>query len=343
MPFPFEKPLAVVASEGLMLDTNPANPSTWHVHRQGPMPRMVLLCKLLIVSSSIFSILAFATDDDILDTSIYGITFNCRFCPFVARDGTSTSRAVCKLWNRRNNEAALLTYREVVYDIDLTKIKFQDGVLCLYQNQRPITARSKRGLFPGHLTTNIEHREAALANNQCTTAMALLGRLTRKLLEGVASTIEVLDLHVGKPLIPTKLVPGPDSSGLPHTVLKVVRLFANEAWIIDTAGCQYGFRDVLVPFEKYVADKSCRISSEPTTYDATETKDLDYFSTLPFLNRTRAQREDKKLERQARLHFAIFVNTLVSKDMLNGSATEFKDKFDSFVYELKLHMLNLAN
>jgi hypothetical protein len=126
-------------------------------------------------------------------------------------------------------------------------------------------------------------------------------------------------------------------------VLKVGRLFANEAWILDTTGCQYGFRDVLVPFKKYVEDKSCRISGEPTTYDASETKDLDYFLTLPFLNRTRAQREDKKLERQARLHFAVFVNTRVSKDMLNGSAAEIKDKLESFVYELKLHMLNLAN
>ncbi len=121
------------------------------------------------------------------------------------------------------------------------------------------------------------------------------------------------------------------------------RLFADEAWIIDTAGCQYGFRDVLVPFEKYIADKSCRFSSDPTTYDATETKDLDYFSTLPFLNRTRAQREDKKLERQARLHFAVFVHTRVIKDILSGSAAEFTVKFDNFVYELKVHMLNLAN
>jgi hypothetical protein len=126
-------------------------------------------------------------------------------------------------------------------------------------------------------------------------------------------------------------------------VLKVGRLFADEAWILDTAGCQYGFRDVLVPFEKYVAEKSCRILNEPTTYNATETKDLDYFSTLPLLNRTRAQREDKRLERQARLHFAVFVNTHSSNDILNGSAVEFKDKFDSFVHELKLHMLNLAN
>jgi hypothetical protein len=81
-------------------------------------------------------------------------------------------------------KAALLTYREVVYDIDLIKIELQGDVLCLHQNLRSISARAKRGPFPGHLTTNIQHREAALANNQCTMAMALLGRLTRKLLKG---------------------------------------------------------------------------------------------------------------------------------------------------------------
>ena len=84
-------------------------------------------------------------------------------------------------------KAALLTYREIVYDIDLTKIQYQDGVLYLHQNQRPITVPSKRGLFPAHLTTDVHHKEAALANNQCTTAMALLGRLTPKLLEGEPS------------------------------------------------------------------------------------------------------------------------------------------------------------
>ena len=104
----------------------------------------------------------------------------------------SNHKAHCRALERRKKllrtanilKAALLTYRELVYDVDLTKIQFQDGVLCLYQNQRSITTRSKRGLFPMHLTTNIDHKEAALANNQCTTAMALLGRLTRKLLQG---------------------------------------------------------------------------------------------------------------------------------------------------------------
>jgi hypothetical protein len=152
-----------------------------------------------------------------------------------------------------------------------------------------------------------------------------------------------LDIRIGKPWIPTKLVLGPDSSDVPHTVLKVGRLFANEAWILDTAGFQYGFQEVLVPFEKYFTDKSGQIMSNPTTSDATETKDLDFFATLPFMNRTRAQQEDKNLERQARLHFPVFVDTHVSKDILNGSTTQFKDKLDSFMRELKLHMLNLGN
>ena len=89
-----------------------------------------------------------------------------------------------------------MIYRKVVYDVDLTKIKFQDGVLCLHQNQRSITTQSKYGFFLVHLTTNIDYKEAALANNQCTTAMALLGRLTRKLLEG---EIDPQDCHLGKP------------------------------------------------------------------------------------------------------------------------------------------------
>ena len=67
----------------------------------------------------------------------------------------------------------------------------------------------------------------------------------------------------------------------------------------------------------------------PTTYDATETMDLDYFSTLPFMNMTRAQREDLKLERKARLHFADFVTSSISKDILNGSTDEFRAKMDN--------------
>jgi hypothetical protein len=97
------------------------------------------------------------------------------------------------------------------------------------------------------------------------------------------------------------------------------------------------------PLHKYVAERSCWLLRQPTTYDATETKDLDYFLTVSFMNRTRAQQENLKAERHACLRFAIFVDTYVKKDMLNGSAAEFDPKFDSSVRALKLHMLSLAN
>jgi hypothetical protein len=191
--------------------------------------------------------------------------------------------------------------------------------------------------------------------------MALSGRMTRKLLEGeaipgsiiilvsqdlrnlgTASTIEVLDVHIGKPRVRTKLVPGPESTNCPHTVLKVRSLSGNETWILDPAGCQYGFREVLVPFEKYLADKSAKVVSEPTTYEWTETKDLDFFSTIKAMNKAQAQREDREVERQAREHFAVFVDKHVSKSMLNGTASEFESKLDSFAQELKVHMQQLT-
>lgn len=81
-------------------------------------------------------------------------------------------------------KAAVLTYKEIVYDLDLTKIEFNDGALFLHHKPRSISSGPKRGPFPDQITENIEHKQAALLKNQSTTAMALLGPLTRKLLPG---------------------------------------------------------------------------------------------------------------------------------------------------------------
>jgi hypothetical protein len=141
---------------------------------------------------------------------------------------------------------------------------------------------------------------------------------------GMASTIEVLDVHIGKPRLPTKLVSGPDASTVSHTVLKVRLRSTRDAWIVDTAGSQYGFMDVLVPYDKYIADNSCLITSTPVTHDWTETKDLDHYATIEFMNQWRAQREDLRAERKARLHFADFVDECVEEELLGGSAAEWK-------------------
>ena len=80
-------------------------------------------------------------------------------------------------------KTALMTYREVLYDLDLRKIELRDGILWLHQNPVPTTTRMIRRPFPIDVTNNVDYKEAVLAYLQRTKAMSLLGRLTKKLLE----------------------------------------------------------------------------------------------------------------------------------------------------------------
>jgi hypothetical protein len=112
------------------------------------------------------------------------------------------------------------------------------------------------------------------------------------------------------------------------------------------AGCQYGFREVLVPFEKYFEEHSYQDLNRSEPYDATETKDIDHFQTLPFMTAINLQRKKLKAERAARLHFAAFVKALVNEDggagfnrhMLSGSTPEFQARLTRFVGNLNVHM-----
>lgn len=150
--------------------------------------------------------------------------------------------------------------------------------------------------------------------------------------------MEVVDLHLGRRPMPVRLIPGPDPSTCPHTVLKVGCPVAGETWILDVTACQYGFREVLAPYDGYMAERACRSVERPVAYDATETKDLDYFATLPFMIQTRAQRENLTHERQARLRFAEFVQTRVRAHLLEGANAAFQEKLEAFALAVKLHM-----
>ncbi|KAJ7636661.1 hypothetical protein FB45DRAFT_907040 [Roridomyces roridus] len=247
--------------------------------------------------------------------------------------------------------AALLAYRERFFDIPLSKIELgKDGaVLYLYRDVSPRP-------FPNGLTHDSKHKEAALTHNMCTLAFAMLGPLTRKLLAGVASSIESLDLQIEKPVFRTHLVEyladGIDSNGGPHTVL-IVRLHNNEAWIIDTAGTQYGFKEVLVPFERYIKDRASSnfVNGPPTKYTACETTDLDFMKEF-FPDYPKAGLDILEKEKKARLHFARFVENRVgvrkgrdlkdsvfdpSKDF-GGSKEEFDTKFGELMKEMKRHL-----
>jgi len=147
-----------------------------------------------------------------------------------------------------------------------------------------------------------------------------------------------VDLSIAHPVLKVRLNPGPFPDTCPHTVLKIRQVLTGEIWILDTTGCQYGFRDVLLPMEQYLHDTTGQVIGDPKAYDAHETTDLDYFSTLPFMNQSQAQRQDRALERRARLHFAAFVDRRVGNGMLCGSEEDFEAKFSDFVENLRSHL-----
>ncbi|KAJ7167968.1 hypothetical protein C8R46DRAFT_996159 [Mycena filopes] len=246
--------------------------------------------------------------------------------------------------------ASLLVQREAEFDMPLVKIELKNGVLHLYRDPSPDVSPRP---FDNRLTGNVAHKEAALTHNQCTMAFALLGPLTRKLLAGIASPIETLDLQIGKPVLPTKLVernPEDDWGGGPHTVQQVGLGGGTERWIIDTAGCQYGFREVLVTFERYVTEKECTEVTPPGPYTASETTDLDamgaYYAKhlAPFAWRVMKKIHDQ--QREVRVRFANFVSERVGDGKeffgtpkeLDGSADDFRRRFERLMKELKRHM-----
>jgi hypothetical protein len=78
----------------------------------------------------------------------------------------------------------------------------------------------------------------------------------------------------------------------------------------------------------------------PRIYDAYETNDLDDLSTIHVFNKAKAQRQDMRLERLTRYHFAVFVYLSVHDNFLVGSDADYKRKIDRFVNELKTHMVD---
>lgn len=56
------------------------------------------------------------------------------------------------------------------------------------------------------------------------------------------------------------------------------------------------------------------------------------------MNKSQAQRQDRALERRARLHFAAFVDRHVVNAVLDGSEEDFEVKISDFVGNLRSHL-----
>ncbi|KAJ6110510.1 hypothetical protein N7486_002745 [Penicillium sp. IBT 16267x] len=233
-------------------------------------------------------------------------------------------------------KAAMLAYREIVYDMDITDIESNEGLFrfiqishkghnCLHRVHAP---------FPNNITTNPQHKEVALLFNQGTAAMALLSRLTKRLLIGLDVKPIMVEITMEKPKVPVRIGPGPIPDYFPHTVMFMEINWSKELWILDPTGAQYGIQDVFVPWKQYMDEYECRIVGY-YPYHTTETGDLDHFATLP---EARTLATKIAVERQARIVFSSFVDCLVIGDLLDVSETDFKRKVEEFQENLKQHM-----
>lgn len=119
-----------------------------------------------------------------------GNTFYCNIdCQ---RRGKDAHKAKCgRLFRRRHIlraartlKLAALTYREIVYDVNVTRIELLHGVLFLH-NDTPVT-RVTRCEFPHHLFHDNRHKEAALLACQDIPMTALLHRLAFLLCAGLS-------------------------------------------------------------------------------------------------------------------------------------------------------------
>jgi len=121
----------------------------------------------------------------------------------------------------------------------------------------------------------------------------------------ISRGITQIDITIQTPIFPTRLVLANGTTIHPSTTpdhtIPVVHTKHNENCVIDAAGAHFGFRDALTPYGEYVEKTRCRDLGRMEPYDATETKDIDHFLTVPFM--VERFRGEVGLERGARVCF----------------------------------------
>ncbi|KAF5231996.1 hypothetical protein FANTH_13181 [Fusarium anthophilum] len=225
-------------------------------------------------------------------------------------------------------KAALLAYKEVVYDIHVTRIKHDEvnGTLVLTHTPN----RIERHPFPNHLTSIEDHKQAALLVNQCTMSISLLGPMARGLL---AESSPHYQFHPPDGLMTDRKF---------HTIIEATLDSSGERWLIDVTGCQYGFRDIVLPFEKYIAQNNCSSYERLQPYGHTETTDQDELPRSPLMILTRGPSErqlaDIEIEKGYRRHFAALVRALVHHGLTQGTDAHFAATLDKLARRVITYM-----
>ncbi|KAF5631975.1 beclin 1 [Fusarium tjaetaba] len=204
--------------------------------------------------------------------------------------------------------------------------------------------RIERHPFPSHLTGIEEHKQAALLVNQCTMSISLLGPMARGLLAGIVSRMDVAVVEIQNPPLTIKFHP-PDGIMTDrkfHTIIEATLDSSGEQWLIDVTGCQYGFREILLPLEKYIAQNNCSSYELLQPYGHTETTDQDELPHSPLIILTRGPNEqqlaDIEIEKGYRRHFGALVRAIINQGLTQGSDAQFAVTLDGLVHRVITYM-----
>ncbi|KAF4951913.1 hypothetical protein FGADI_7135 [Fusarium gaditjirri] len=260
----------------------------------------------------------------------------------IAQDDGWTKACKLTLTCSKLLKAALLAYKEVVYDIHVTKVEHDEATRTLVLTHVP--NRIERHPFPSHLTRIENHKEAALLVNQCTMSISLLGPMTRGLLAGIVYRMDVAVVEIRNPPLPIRFQPpdGMMTDRVFHTIVEATLDSSGERWVIDITGCQYGFRDILLPLEKYITQNNCFSYGLLQPYGHTETTDQDELPCSPFFILTGGPNEqqlaDIEIEKGYRRHFATLVRALFHQGLTQGSVAHFAAILDDLAHRVITHM-----
>lgn len=156
--------------------------------------------------------------------------------------------------------------------------------------------------------------------------------------------MDVAIVEIRNPPLPIRFHPpaGIMTDRVFHTIVEATLDSSGERWLIDITGCQYGFRDILLPLKKYITQNNCSSYELLQPYGHTETTDQDELPRSPFFILTGGPNEqqlaDIEIEKGYRRHFATLVRALFHQGLTQGSDAHFAAILDDLAHRVITHM-----
>ncbi|KAI0901466.1 hypothetical protein F4806DRAFT_489943 [Annulohypoxylon nitens] len=286
------------------------------------------------------------------------------YCDQVCQQGHLTSHeAHCQLRISRENlfraatlmKATFMTFRECLYGRPLVEMKVYNGELLLLMDPTVIF-HPWYYPFPDDVTTDPKHKEAALSLQNCNAAANICGGLAKRLLEGTATKMELVCVDANPRMRARILLrysdPDKPAKKYPlHTV--VVVYIEEEKWVIDVTGSQFGFTDLVCPFDKYLKDWEGHVATGPYAYPVDELDDIErrHFPRITpaaertddfFAHRAHEEAGRRHLKKLVEKRFSNPENPTFAADLLARTEKAFQDGLDEWTAEVKRHMMGFV-